>query len=318
MSAPSAVASTKTPVDDCPFNDPASGDFIIRAPSGKKFYVDRSIIVNASPIFRDMFSLPPCSSDGEKPVVDVTESSTVWRLLLQFCYLRTDEPLLPLAMIRILLEAAKKYQMAAVKTWMQRTLSRPDYVHYSVALRTYAIACAYGLPDVARLAARGYRKAFDDKEQQGEELDLISARQYKHLLDYHERCCAAAQTAISDIFKLASVPTWLLEHKTLLSGCNECRGKGKDIKQIRDATGSKVVMYIRPAWTKYFTTLELMMRDQPDPSYARETCFLNSTIRAAGQCGNCSKAILTKMNTFTKEVEGLLEAAISSVKLEIV
>ncbi|OJT11029.1 hypothetical protein TRAPUB_12453 [Trametes pubescens] len=300
----------------CPFIDPASGDFIICTPDKTQFYVHRVIIANASSVFADMFSLPPCTSNGEKPAIDVTESDEVWRLLLDFCYLRTDEPSLPLHIIIGLLEAARKYCMAAITTWMRRTLSRPENAE-SQALRTYAIACAYDLPEVARLAARGYlsinlRLPSSVGHEKAAELDLMSALQYTRLLDYHKRCSDAAVAALTSTFELERLPSLVLMHQAIVGGCRRCRSKDVNTVLVPDPSGGEARVAIRPAWTKYIERVKEAMKTRPVPAQALSSSFLDPAIRQIAQCKSCGENIHGKTKAFAGWVQAILEAAISA------
>ncbi|EIW53684.1 uncharacterized protein TRAVEDRAFT_52801 [Trametes versicolor FP-101664 SS1] len=305
----------------CPFTDPASGDVIICTSDQVKFCVHRVIIANASPVFADMFSFPQPTSDGEKPVVDVTESDNVWRLLLDFCYLRTDEPSLPLHDILGLLEAARKYRMAAITTWMRRTLSRPENAELQ-ALRTYAIACAYDLPDVARLAARGYlsvnlRLPSPVGHKKATELDFISATQYARLLDYHKQCSDAAVAALTLTFEHESLPSLVLMHQAVVGGCRRCRSKVVKTVLVPDPTGGEARVAIRPAWTKYIERLKETMKTRPVPAQALSSSFLDPAIRQIAQCKSCCENIHGKTKAVAGWVQAILEAAISDVQLEV-
>lgn len=171
--------------------------------------------------------------------------------------------------------------MAAVTRWIRRTLSRQKYLG-GRALRTYAIACAYDFPDVARLAATACLR-LDVDHDDVQELGLISARQYKNFLDYRKRCSAAAVAALSRVYKTMSIPAWVLEHETLLGGCSGCREKGQGTMQILDNTGSEVVMHIpsRAPWMQYIVELQKGMETIPLPSLAVQPFMLDPAIRVA-------------------------------------
>lgn len=302
-----------------PFTNPASGDVIICTPDQTRFYVHRVIIANASPVFADMFTFPQPTSDGETPVVDVTESDKVWHLLLDFCYLRTDEPSLPLHDILGLLEAARKYRMAAITAWMQRTLSRPENAEFQ-ALRTYALACAYDLPDVARLAARCYlsvnlRLPSPVGHEKGTELGLISAMQYARLLDYHKRCSDAAVAALTSTFEHEPLPSLVLMHQAVVGGCRRCRSKDVKTVLVPDPTGGEARVAIRPAWTKYIERVKEAMKTRPVPAQALSSSFLDPAIRQIAQCKLCGENIHGKTKAFAGWVQAILEAAVSAVRV---
>jgi hypothetical protein len=71
------------------FDDP-DADIIIRSRDGVRFRTHKLLLSLASPIFRDMFSLPQPDHDKDAgeglPVVDLTESSATFRLFMSLCY----------------------------------------------------------------------------------------------------------------------------------------------------------------------------------------------------------------------------------------
>ena len=78
-----------------PFDD-LSGDIILRSGGDKAidFYTHKFFLVHASPVFKDMFSLPQ-PSDGQAggascPVVHLSDSPDDVRALLHVCMPKTD------------------------------------------------------------------------------------------------------------------------------------------------------------------------------------------------------------------------------------
>lgn len=311
---PTVGDMTEALVSPYHFN-PTQENFIIRTVDNVEFHIDRSIIANASPVFANMLSRSPTPSDGQRPMVDVTEHSSVWYFLLNYCHLRlVDEPLLQLGTICALLGAADKYRMWAVRMWLERTLRRPEYLDPHAALRTYAIACAYGIPAVARLAARHSLSRPAEHGGLVEELKLISALQYARLLDYRDQCVAAAVNAVSGFFTSAS---WLEEHSTLLGGCYDCRWsieRTVAVVKVRDEVGHSVHVPVRFEWLEYRKNLETQLKVCPDPSVARRSVLLDPAIRAAAKCEVCGEGILAKTYAFSHDVEATIDKAIAVVR----
>ncbi|KAI0357908.1 hypothetical protein OH77DRAFT_1588207 [Trametes cingulata] len=314
-------SSKKIPevVDERPYRQISRGDFVIRCSDGSEFHLDKCIMANASLVFADMFSLPcPCTppDDGkEKPIVDVTESGAVWEHLLSFCYLRVDELFLPLDDIRALLEAAKKYQMDVVTKWLRRTLLRPDYVR-SQTLSVYALACAYDMADVARVAARGCLDLPADLgKAQG--LELISALQYTRLLDYRQRCAAAAVQAVA----VRPVPTWMSACSEWLGRCATCLEQdgcqfGDGLCSVRDKARFKVMAVIRMAWFKYFEALAEQLKTKPLPHVAKSPMLLGVVVASVTGCEQCRLHILDQATKFSDVVAERIERAICQVEVE--
>lgn len=245
--SPKFLPSQKTIPDDRPYRNSEKGNLIIRSADGVEFYVERAVIAHLSPIFQDMFSIPSPSDAEAKPIVDVTELGVVWDALLGFCHFLPSDPFPSLSTIRALLEAARKYRMSAVEEWMRNTLLQSGYAE-TQALKTYAIACAYGLSDVALVAARGCIGLSDDHGGT-KELELITALQYTRLGDFHKRCGSAAALAVS--VKINSLPGWLTRHGAWLGPCATClRGLqcANNVITVRSKMKTKVLLRIRRWW----------------------------------------------------------------------
>ncbi|TBU21746.1 hypothetical protein BD311DRAFT_771649 [Dichomitus squalens] len=151
-------------------------------------------MTRASHVFSNMFFLPQPKSHSpgdnfcDKPLVDVHEDSAVWSHLIPISYI----PCLPspplsasdLDLIRAVLDAARKYQMASVTNVMRRVLvTCPVVLQKPVSV--------YGLEDVARVAAmRSLSELVYVKYVP--ELNLISVRTFHRLSEYRTRCVAAA------------------------------------------------------------------------------------------------------------------------------
>ncbi|KAI0365031.1 hypothetical protein BV20DRAFT_1039123 [Pilatotrama ljubarskyi] len=310
-----------------PYADVTKGDLVIRSCDGVNFHVHTCIMENMSPVFADMFSLPPVHGEGEKPRVDVTEPADTWNNILGFSYhvVRDDsESSISLTDIQALLEAAQKYRMAAVTRWMRDALLQSGYAE-SQPLRTYAVACAYGLSDVALVAARGWLEHSVESDElksmdvgHAKELELISALQYKRLLNFRERCATAAVQAVS--VGRNPVPSWVTSHGEWLSarqsGCTESWNCEENALVIRNKTKTRVVLRLRSGWLEYFQGLAAQLKTTPSPSAARSSKLLGPVIASAA-CKECRLKILERTTRFTDLVAARIEQAIYQVSLKL-
>lgn len=216
------------PLDD--FSLPTGG-VILKSSDGVEFKVYKNILALASPLFREMFTLPQSidtndtgelmDAKGEKPtsdvqVVDVTETSKTLDILLRMIY-PTSPPSFPgvtdsgeiedaqelVKGIEPVLAAALKYDMQLIVKDLCAKLIRaadttlPDgrVVDDTLALRVFVIACKHGLREEARLAAHASLKG----SVIGtfiKELREINAAQYFHLLLFHQKTVASAESAL--------------------------------------------------------------------------------------------------------------------------
>ncbi|TFY75936.1 hypothetical protein EWM64_g8076 [Hericium alpestre] len=188
-------------VADKPFDNRAA-DVILRTSDRVDFYVYKSILSLASPVFEDMFCLPqsplPLPTSIEDPtsthrVIDVKEEAHTLDSILRYCYPIYRPPLTTLQEVRDVLDAAHQYRMIAVTSIVKYALIKFIDGH---ELDVFAIAIACEGYDVCTKAAQKFVQhpflSLDSKE-----LGRISARQYHRLLNYHEQYTADEYTAVS-------------------------------------------------------------------------------------------------------------------------
>lgn len=138
----------------------ADGDIILRASSesgsGHDFRVHRFILGLASPVFKDMFSLPqpPAQDQTEEqkpPIVDVTDPPEVLDAILRFVYPGVDLPkFTTLSFVSASLSTVDKYDLASMRTVLRdslRTFLPRD------SFQVYTIACRFGFLEEAKVAA---------------------------------------------------------------------------------------------------------------------------------------------------------------------
>lgn len=178
--------------------DDADADVILRSADRVDFPMLKSDLARSSLVFRGMFALPllrgAAHADG-LPVVDLPESSACLRALLAFCRLGPQPPLDECSVAVLVLEGAKKYEVSWAYAAACRAMER--FVEME-PVRTYCVACRYGLPGLAAACARaclrpGIRSTLTTT---AEEVAWISSEQLRRLLLYVEECGKALQTHI--------------------------------------------------------------------------------------------------------------------------
>ncbi|KAH0839786.1 hypothetical protein J3R83DRAFT_729 [Lanmaoa asiatica] len=87
-------------------------DVFLESADGIKFYVHRCILAAASPFFEHMFGLPqpPPDSKEHRPVIPVSEHSSVISALLQFIYPEPDPIITSLDELVALLTTSVKFE----------------------------------------------------------------------------------------------------------------------------------------------------------------------------------------------------------------
>ncbi|KAF7356461.1 BTB domain-containing protein [Mycena venus] len=153
-----------------PFNDDAA-DIIVRSvPDNVDFRVHKAFLSVASPVFRDMFSLPQNEAmvaasgfsaafmkDGLH-IVTLDEDQETLGTLLRMCYpqwmLLDCDPLLPtIERVLAVFEAASKYAMDGIEQQVRAALVAPRFVEPN-PLRVFAIAVKHRLYEEAKICAR--------------------------------------------------------------------------------------------------------------------------------------------------------------------
>ncbi|TCD61715.1 hypothetical protein EIP91_008024 [Steccherinum ochraceum] len=172
-----------------PFDIPAA-DVIIRSCDNVDFRSLKVILSMASPVFKDMFSLPihPNSADQHDglPVVRVTETGTTLDNLLRLCY-----PICPPEMknaqeICEALDAARKYMMERpekeiLEQFRRHTKEDP--------LGLYAYASKHvGWEEELRIAAKASLRIPSDEWDRYPVLLTMDVASYVRLQGYHQRC----------------------------------------------------------------------------------------------------------------------------------
>lgn len=201
-----------SPLDDFHFS---TERVILKSSDGIEFKVYKNILALASPFFKTMFS-ETGPEDGETTktittnsegvqVIELTELGSILDYLLRLVY-PIPPPRFPglsesgevedaeelMKALDPVLSAALKYDIQLVSEKLCAQLldaaeaKRPDgrVIHETLAVRVYAVACQYGLKDVARRAAHASLKGrvfgvfFDNFYK-------ISAAQYFALVNFH-------------------------------------------------------------------------------------------------------------------------------------
>lgn len=193
------MTSLDTPViASTPFD---AGDVVIRSCDNQDLLMYKVDLSRASPVFKTMFTLPQpttaspeVETQGGLPVVVLSEPASVLNILFALCKptLGSTPHLGELTDVAHLLEAAKKYEMEWIVDLARermRELAGTD------AIRAYAVACRFGLKEEASFAARcclqlPMKTILACKT---EELDFVSAVQFRNLLNYRDDCQKAVE-----------------------------------------------------------------------------------------------------------------------------
>ncbi|TFK80150.1 hypothetical protein K466DRAFT_392418 [Polyporus arcularius HHB13444] len=303
-----------------PYRDPAVGDLIIRTSDDVDFYVQHRRIADVCPIFADMAILPnhpsdcAVSSENERALVRVSETSKVWEKLLPICHLE-EEPSLSLEDIMNLLEAGHKYGMAGIASRMRTALLHPDFLEQK-PFAVYALACAGGFDDVARLAARRTLR-FPIYPQDTPEFASITGRALYRLFDYRQRCGIATSAVVTCQSKpgyLPRIPAWMsssdcASFRTCMS--SGCPTPSSDFMIPHEGYQNGLIS----SWVTYMDRLSEEFKSHPDSDLLESPALLQAVLDSMDKCSTCRKSFYRNATAFTKIIKEKVNDAIGQVQL---
>ncbi|KAH8118858.1 hypothetical protein DFH11DRAFT_1850438 [Phellopilus nigrolimitatus] len=179
-----------------PFTTP-DADAVLRTSDDVELRVHRRILSEASPFFRDLFTLPQGDSadSATAPTVDIAENAEVMETLLKLIYPGMEPVVNTLDELSVLLAAAMKYDMIRATEILRRFLVSSRFVEKEPT-RVYAIACRHDLEHEAQLVSSHTLRVNIIDCPLSEDLKYITAWSYHRLLDLHRRRSAAAEDVL--------------------------------------------------------------------------------------------------------------------------
>ncbi|TCD67406.1 hypothetical protein EIP91_012441 [Steccherinum ochraceum] len=193
MADPQAPGPVNAPtVQDAPppFDRPTS-DVIFRTVDHVDFRVHKTILIESSPFFQEMFASNALVAAAHRhglPVVHVSESSRTLNNLLRFCYPTANPELGTAEEICEALDASRKYMMDSAEQEIVKQFAchAPKDPVALFALSSHH----FGWEKELRVAAKEcLRLPFDSSNPV---LQNTEGSWYKCLHIYHQRCCAKA------------------------------------------------------------------------------------------------------------------------------
>jgi hypothetical protein len=299
-------------------------DIIIRSSDGVDYRVHTLLLRLASPIFRDMFTLPWSPGVDETkdglPIVDLSENSSTIQMVLSRChpavYRSLHKEIKHLSEISDLIEATRKYEMEVVHRDAIQLLSSTQFIEKE-PLRVYGIACRYRLEPEAKLAARYTLQypLFEDKYIT--ELQSINAEKLYCILVYRGKCSDAAAA-------VAKNHMWITSKYAFF----DCSGASKDSSEF---THDNITILERPRtrvespttqifikhrivrvkahlwWMEYMKRTGIKLQSDLRGQAVRDIQIVNDAIAAASRCSSCSPRAIEDfrrfIDTYAEEVE---------------
>ena len=127
----------ETSIAKSPFRpgDDPTADFVLHTSDNVRFWLCKAVVARASPIFKDMFSVPhppqdPSATNNElnseyvdgKLVVRVTEDAAIVNVFMRCCY-PVLRPVLDAAQLTTMLELSDKYDAVAVRGYARQEVA---------------------------------------------------------------------------------------------------------------------------------------------------------------------------------------------------
>jgi len=166
------------------WENPPDADVILRASGGEEFHAHKLILSLASPVFKDMFSVPqpPSTESSELPIVDVNDPAGALETFLQLIYPTRNPHIDDVDALASILQLADKYDAKGVLDVHKDHL--PSMCSNFSPIEMYAILCACGREEEAGAAARRVSFASLDTLDSSPLLQLITTTQYQRLVSF--------------------------------------------------------------------------------------------------------------------------------------
>ena len=230
------------------------GDIILRAlgPPSRDFRVHKLVLSLASPVFKDMFSLPqptsedPASSAAGVEIIEVTDPPDALDIILRMIYpLTPPSPDGGLGTLVECLVIADKYDIKGAKTRLHHVLARHNATQ---PLRVYAIASRFGFASLADSASNHILTAvhLPGIPELPADFEFVPATVYHKLVRHH----ASYLEAVVEIVKQTPL-------KSKCRNCSGWRSSAEEVFRLRFAhlvvTGAPVeVQHCYSAWVKAY------------------------------------------------------------------
>jgi hypothetical protein len=313
----------KPTVASAPFDDPnADHVFTIQSSDSVQFHAHRYMLLLASPLFKDMLSLPQPTVSGEPnraEVLELPENSVVLHTLLSCCDPRTHPDLASLQLDAVVatLHGGIKYQIKCVGPILLPQIK----AHIpKVPLRVYAIAIqgmiAYkgteGMEtafkefcELARGAAKELLKYRIPFKSIGalpipSEFEQVPSRYLENLYTYHVACGNQAAKLTRDTFMSPWCP-----RKFDMWKCTDCKTR---ITYRSDSSLETTAWTIGKWWDVFTKSAADALQRTPHPDIMVSRAFFNLDGENASSSSTiCSVCTMNYYKTVPKHCQLLID-----------
>ncbi|EMD37128.1 hypothetical protein CERSUDRAFT_137612 [Gelatoporia subvermispora B] len=292
--------------------DSDDADIVIQSSDKVKFPVHRFLLSRASTVFGAMLSLPqsdtpsPTATQGP-PVVELPEDRQTLDIVLRLCY--PIEVRLPDGFIehaQLVLEAARKYALDSVMERLDFQMKEERIVSVQ-PLRVYALACSYGLEDLARRAAKETLKEDPLDVPYSSTLRCMTGGAYHRLLQYHRECGRVAAAAVNEenVTAWAGLPNF--SSSVLFLRTKTCH--------VPIWVNTPLGHIIRSVLRQYLWDLRDAVAVTPDANIALRRSLLQGVMRSVSSCAHCAGDMYSDITKFGDMLKSNMEEKISQVSL---
>ncbi|OCH91491.1 hypothetical protein OBBRIDRAFT_753061 [Obba rivulosa] len=294
-------------------------DLIVRSCDGTRFYVHKAILSRASHAFAAMLSGGDATNaTGEDPkeqVVELEENACTLDALFRICYPTTDPVLKDARAVLDVMEASKKYIVDHAFDFCKNALVSPKILEND-PFSVFAIACHYGLAEIARKAARQSLHVKFPPSKSPVGLERLSGSTLYSILQYRENCKGAVRRRVNtEEFWLETIDD--PQTRNLLRfACKVC-----DPLQWQYDERNRLIE-VDP--TAYYRLVPHLLKDTPCWVPQEETARMLTSMMLLElkstnwSCQSCREEVINTLQDFHNEVVmEVIDRAVSQVKLQL-
>ncbi|KAF7794161.1 hypothetical protein EIP86_005292 [Pleurotus ostreatoroseus] len=329
----------------------AFADFILQTSDDVRFWLCKAVVARASPIFKDMFSMPRPSQgptvtssedpDSEyldgKPIVHVTEQAALIDVFMRCCY-PLQRPALDALQLTEAYEMGEKYDADAVRGYVRQEVARYA-LQTEHCLRAYLIAYRCDMKEEMLVAAKQTLNVPKQSLLIPElpEHCYVPAIALTQLQDYRERCLAAVADmctpkACVRFYNLEKPPMWDVTGENPYSPMDKectCICMAKRIIETRfvapdvpdhveeDVNYGPVPFIVKEWFATYIWALHKSIKK--DEMIIHQALLhpdaLAVALQTVDNCQSCRKSAARELVACLKDIEGRIDKRTSLVSI---
>ncbi|KAJ6619904.1 hypothetical protein B0H10DRAFT_2023991 [Mycena sp. CBHHK59/15] len=297
----SVTAPTITCSNEDPFNNDIADIIVRSSTSHVDFRVNKTFLAVASPVFKDMLSLPQADSEAHLSdihikeglhIVPFEEEAETLAALLKLCYpgwmLLDCKPLFPtVERVLALLTAARKYAMDGIERQLGTQLVDTRFLE-SQPLRIFALAMKHELHAEARVCAKQTLKVPLLGRDYIPELEQITAGAYHRLQDYHIKCGLVAHDVANNV-------KWITRDNWVWFECSSCRW---NVPVVISGERRK---FVARWWAEYMVEAGNGLKECPSgTTIAIDSKAADIALAKASGCSTCGPRAFAEMREFCR------------------